>query len=246
MPSNQRRELTWHQRFILLLGLAVLLISLIGVLSLVPATSAIRQQGQMLRLRFKLQSIDASSEALPRMPIEELIRFLPQLPRIDQSAIPKLIHQSYKNTTLPADFQTYRKSWSLYHPTWLYQFWTDEVGCGPCLQAPLAMMPSSQWPQWQQRNLLRTLPSLMVPSQAQLPLMAHHSNLNLVSTACLNTAKRTCSTLQLCACTGHRLDVSWQQLHLRHTHHASGLPCTALHLTPSAPSGPTYASLPSL
>jgi hypothetical protein len=130
MPSSQRRELTGHRRLTLLFGLAVLLVSLISVLCLVPATGAIRHQGQMLRLRLKLHSVDKPTEILPRMPIEELIRFLPQLPRIERSAIPQLIHQSYKNTTLPADFKAYRKSWTLHHPMWLYQFWTDEVGCG--------------------------------------------------------------------------------------------------------------------
>ena len=41
--------------------------------------------------------------------------------------IPKIIHQTWKNTDLPPDFKQSRESWIKHHPNWTYILWTDEM-----------------------------------------------------------------------------------------------------------------------
>jgi hypothetical protein len=67
-----------------------------------------------------------SASLPPAIPVHELLSRLPQIPRVDNSSIPKLIHQSFKSRALPADFDSYQRSWLQQHPGWLYDFWTDE------------------------------------------------------------------------------------------------------------------------
>jgi mannosyltransferase OCH1-like enzyme len=67
-----------------------------------------------------------SADLPPRIAPHELLARLPQLPRVANSSVPKIIHQSYKSRALPPDFGSYHSSWLQHHPGWLYAFWTDE------------------------------------------------------------------------------------------------------------------------
>ncbi|KAA3625132.1 MAG: hypothetical protein DWQ08_09585 [Proteobacteria bacterium] len=40
--------------------------------------------------------------------------------------IPRIIHQTWKNRTIPSDWQGYVSSWRRHHPHWEYRLWTDE------------------------------------------------------------------------------------------------------------------------
>lgn len=39
--------------------------------------------------------------------------------------IPRLIHQTWKNTEIPAPWLPLQRSWREHHPDWEYRFWTD-------------------------------------------------------------------------------------------------------------------------
>ncbi len=41
--------------------------------------------------------------------------------------IPKIIHQTWKDENIPAEFIPFIKSWKHYHPNWEYILWTDEM-----------------------------------------------------------------------------------------------------------------------
>ncbi|KAI9199485.1 nucleotide-diphospho-sugar transferase, partial [Polychytrium aggregatum] len=41
--------------------------------------------------------------------------------------IPHIIHQSWKNQTLPKKFARWADSWKQHHPDWIYILWTDEM-----------------------------------------------------------------------------------------------------------------------
>jgi mannosyltransferase OCH1-like enzyme len=41
--------------------------------------------------------------------------------------IPKIIHQTWKNSNLPVKFRTYQKTWINHHPQWEYRFYDDEA-----------------------------------------------------------------------------------------------------------------------
>jgi|AntAceMinimDraft_9_1070365.scaffolds.fasta_scaffold07201_3 hypothetical protein len=41
-------------------------------------------------------------------------------------AIPKIIHQTWKTSEVPAEWQAYQASWQGFHPDWQYMLWTDE------------------------------------------------------------------------------------------------------------------------
>lgn len=45
---------------------------------------------------------------------------------MQELAIPKIIHQTFKTATIPAKWQVLQQSWQVYHPAWEYRFWTDE------------------------------------------------------------------------------------------------------------------------
>lgn len=40
-------------------------------------------------------------------------------------AIPKILHQTWKDTTIPEDLAAYRQSWKEHHPDWSFVLWTD-------------------------------------------------------------------------------------------------------------------------
>ena len=42
------------------------------------------------------------------------------------NAIPPIIHQTWKNTYIPAEWQRYQASWWQHHPQWTYRLWTDD------------------------------------------------------------------------------------------------------------------------
>jgi len=39
--------------------------------------------------------------------------------------IPKILHQTWKNATLPPDLVTLQRTWQSHHPDWTYYLWTD-------------------------------------------------------------------------------------------------------------------------
>jgi len=41
-------------------------------------------------------------------------------------AIPKVIHQTWKNQNIPAEMSEFQQSWQHHHPDWEYRLWTDE------------------------------------------------------------------------------------------------------------------------
>ncbi len=40
---------------------------------------------------------------------------------------PRIIHQTWKNTTVPAKWAESEREWKRLHPTWEYRLWTDEM-----------------------------------------------------------------------------------------------------------------------
>ena len=40
--------------------------------------------------------------------------------------IPKIVHQTWKNTEIPNKYLKWMKSWAKNHPDWKFMFWTDE------------------------------------------------------------------------------------------------------------------------
>ncbi|OWF49825.1 mannosyl phosphorylinositol ceramide synthase CSH1-like [Mizuhopecten yessoensis] len=48
------------------------------------------------------------------------------LPDSGSYRIPKIIHQTWKNTEIPSKFITWIKTWKANHPDWEYFLWTDE------------------------------------------------------------------------------------------------------------------------
>ncbi|KAI9208644.1 nucleotide-diphospho-sugar transferase [Polychytrium aggregatum] len=66
--------------------------------------------------------------------VYSLARFQASNPYIDpifdqrqDVTIPSIIHQSWKNETLPKRFQKWSDSWKRHHPTWTYILWTDDM-----------------------------------------------------------------------------------------------------------------------
>jgi UDP:flavonoid glycosyltransferase YjiC (YdhE family) len=43
-----------------------------------------------------------------------------------EGAIPRILHQTWKNADLPADLAAWRESWLANHPGWEHRLWTDE------------------------------------------------------------------------------------------------------------------------
>jgi mannosyltransferase OCH1-like enzyme len=44
-----------------------------------------------------------------------------------KSMIPRIIHQTWKDNNLPAQFEKSAESWRTMHPDWTYCFWSDEA-----------------------------------------------------------------------------------------------------------------------
>ena len=42
------------------------------------------------------------------------------------SKIPKIIHQTWKDKTIPLSYLDFQKSWQKHLPNWAYRLWTDE------------------------------------------------------------------------------------------------------------------------
>jgi mannosyltransferase OCH1-like enzyme len=47
--------------------------------------------------------------------------------------IPKIIHQTWKTSSLPEQFHTYRETWIRHHPQWEYRFY-DDAACRTVVQ----------------------------------------------------------------------------------------------------------------
>jgi mannosyltransferase OCH1-like enzyme len=41
--------------------------------------------------------------------------------------IPKILHQTWKNTQIPSKFIKWIKTWLVNHPDWEYWLWTDSI-----------------------------------------------------------------------------------------------------------------------
>jgi mannosyltransferase OCH1-like enzyme len=52
--------------------------------------------------------------------------FLVRKKKQEHGGIPKIIHQSWKDTNLPPRFEKWRKQWLKMHPDYTFMFWTDE------------------------------------------------------------------------------------------------------------------------
>jgi len=39
--------------------------------------------------------------------------------------IPRILHQTWKNEAVPAEFSNYVESWRRFHPGWDFKLWTD-------------------------------------------------------------------------------------------------------------------------
>lgn len=127
MVASPRIPLLQHHRLARPLVILLSVSAITSVLYLAPAPTQHSHLVESIRVRWKLNGLSLRSGYLPRIPLDDLVRLSRNIPRVRQSTIPKLIHQSYKDTTLPNDFKDYQKSWSTQHPSWIYQFWTDEV-----------------------------------------------------------------------------------------------------------------------
>ena len=46
---------------------------------------------------------------------------------VEESSIPKLIHQSWKNESIPERFEDWPQTWKYLHRTWMYKLWTDKA-----------------------------------------------------------------------------------------------------------------------
>src|SRR5688572_47525 len=48
---------------------------------------------------------------------------------MDQSlsaGIPRVLHQTWKDAAVPAEWSEFQSSWRRHHPDWAYRLWTDE------------------------------------------------------------------------------------------------------------------------
>ena len=43
------------------------------------------------------------------------------------AAVPKILHQTWKTTEIPAAWQRFVESWGRMHPKWEHRIWTDEA-----------------------------------------------------------------------------------------------------------------------
>jgi hypothetical protein len=86
---------------------ALLLISATALVIHLPCISQMWQDRQVLRARLKLQILQDEADIVPQLRISQLLSLATKIPSIRGSGIPKIIHQSYKTTTLPADFKAY-------------------------------------------------------------------------------------------------------------------------------------------
>jgi hypothetical protein len=127
MVTSPRVTLLQHHRLARPLVILLSVSAITSVLYLAPAPTQRSHLVESIRVRWKLHGLSLRSGYLSRIPLDDLVRLSRNIPRVRQSTIPKLIHQSYKDTTLPNDFKDYQKSWNAQHPSWTYQFWTDEV-----------------------------------------------------------------------------------------------------------------------
>ena len=57
--------------------------------------------------------------------------------------IPRIIHQTWKTTTLPEAYREAAASWQRLHPGWTYRLWTDET-----LEAFVRERYPDVWPLW--------------------------------------------------------------------------------------------------
>lgn len=118
-----------------------MLITITALLIHLPDISRLWQDKAVLRARLKLQMLQDEADIVPQLQIRQLLSLAPKIPTVKGSSIPKIIHQSYKDSKLPADFKAYRKSWMKHHPSWVYQFWTDEVSSSQCERPPRSGHP---------------------------------------------------------------------------------------------------------
>ncbi len=52
-------------------------------------------------------------------------RYTPDAIATEPTAIPKILHQTWKDNDVPAHLVAYRQSWQTHHPAWEFKLWTD-------------------------------------------------------------------------------------------------------------------------
>lgn len=77
--------------------------------------------------------------------------------------IPRILHQTWKNTEVPARFAEAQESWRRHHPDWEYRFWTD---------ADLDDFVQRQYPQMY--GLFRAYPDQIQRVDAARYMILHH------------------------------------------------------------------------
>jgi hypothetical protein len=101
----------------------LVLATLIGLAPLLKSTDSSAGPIEIIQAREATAGVEPPAV---KIPFTELLALLHEVPRIENGSIPRILHQSYKSTELPADFKKYQQSWFKNQPSWVYQFWTDD------------------------------------------------------------------------------------------------------------------------
>ncbi|KAK3590014.1 hypothetical protein CHS0354_041039 [Potamilus streckersoni] len=106
--------------FILLIAIFVKIVRLIrctvNLNEYVPICTGFKDVN--IEARLKISSLDI-------LPID--VTSEESLPNHGQFRIQRIIHQTWKNRTIPGSFQPWMRSFWKNHPDWEYHFWTDEA-----------------------------------------------------------------------------------------------------------------------
>ena len=54
------------------------------------------------------------------------IEMFEQRKPLREPAVPRVIHQTWKDEEIPAQFRRYVQTWTATHPHWEYRLWTDD------------------------------------------------------------------------------------------------------------------------
>lgn len=112
----------------LFLSLASLICTADYVNNITLPTRELRKTSLVLRGR--LRWVDHGGSLEQRLHIGDLNSLMvPEdacsEPAVEPYGIPKIIHQSWKDESVPHKYQDWQSSWQLNHPDWEYRLWTD-------------------------------------------------------------------------------------------------------------------------
>jgi len=62
----------------------------------------------------------------PPAPGDGIIELREQMEPLTEPKVPRIIHQTWKDQEIPAQFRKYVQTWTATHPHWEYRLWTDE------------------------------------------------------------------------------------------------------------------------